>query len=468
MGISIVIDENGVRMVDDSGQRERVSRPMRGHSILKPCADYVAVDLETTGLDPNYCEIIEIGAVRVRGGQPCETYSALVQPTCLDDVDEYITELTGITPAMLADAPKIADVLPAALAFIGDDVIVGHNTSFDINFLYDAAAALQLSPVSNDYVDTMRLSRKLFPDMVNHKLRTLVREFGIAKKVEHRATDDAQMAAQCYAHMIDYATTNGLLDELSRSYGHKGVRAADITARDGAGEAVGPLAGQMVIFTGVLERMTRKEAMQVVADLGGINGDTVTKNTNYLVLGNNDFCKSIKDGKSSKQKKAEKYILAGCDLQIISENVFYDMIESEFPAVVSDDAPAADVSAFGLDDVTPDEAAALQVIYNACGDMSKQFHLERRSGDYITIVAGDDYCRDFCRLKSSKRALWISIDVTDDDRQREDTRFDDVYHDGAARYLKFQLSTVLDIQKYADLIQHAASFSATAPIVLTQ
>jgi len=72
--------------------------------------------------------------------------------------------------------------------------------------------------------------------------------------------------------------------------------------------------------------MVRKEAMQIVADLGGKNADSVTKKTNYLILGNNDYCKSIKDGKSSKQKKAEKLKLDGYDIEIIPENVFYDII----------------------------------------------------------------------------------------------------------------------------------------------
>ena len=344
MGLSFVIDETGVHMIDSNDPSLRPNRPERGHSILKAYSDYVAVDLETTGLSPLYYEIIEIGAVRVRNGQPVEKYQSLVKPSCLDDFDEYITALTGITPAMLVEAPEISDVLPAALSFIGNDIIVGHNTSFDVNFLYDAAVDLQLGPVSNDYIDTMRLSRKLFPDMVNHKLQTLVREFGISRNVEHRAVDDAQMTAQCYEHMIDYAAKNSLLDKLSHSYGHKSVRAADITAHDVSGNVDSPLTGQMIVFTGALERMTRKEAMQVVVDLGGINGDTVTKNTNYLVLGNNDYCKSIKDGKSNKQKKAEKYILAGADLQIISESVFYDMLENEYQLEISANEDTPDTS----------------------------------------------------------------------------------------------------------------------------
>ena len=69
--------------------------------------------------------------------------------------------------------------------------------------------------------------------------------------------------------------------------------------------------------------------MQLVADLGGVNEDRVTKKTDYLILGNNDFCSSIKDGKSSKQKKAEELILNGAPLEILSENVFYDLVLDE-------------------------------------------------------------------------------------------------------------------------------------------
>lgn len=81
------------------------------------------------------------------------------------------------------------------------------------------------------------------------------------------------------------------------------------------------------MFTGKLERYTRKEAMQIVANLGGINEDGVTKKTNFLILGNNDYCSTIKDGKSSKQKKAEKYKVAGQDILIVPEDEFYTMLE---------------------------------------------------------------------------------------------------------------------------------------------
>ena len=87
-----------------------------------------------------------------------------------------------------------------------------------------------------------------------------------------------------------------------------------------------PLYGKLCVFTGTLEKMSRKEAMQIVVDFGGEVGNSVTKKTNYLILGNNDYCPSIKNGKSTKQTKAESLKLLGQDIDIISENVFYDMV----------------------------------------------------------------------------------------------------------------------------------------------
>ena len=79
------------------------------------------------------------------------------------------------------------------------------------------------------------------------------------------------------------------------------------------------------IFTGKLEKMVRKDAMQLIVNVGGILDNSVTKKTNYLILGNNDYVSSIKDGKSSKHKKAEKYKLEGQDIEIIDEDTFYNL-----------------------------------------------------------------------------------------------------------------------------------------------
>jgi DNA polymerase-3 subunit epsilon len=109
-------------------------------------------------------------------------------------------------------------------------------------------------------------------------------------------------------------------------YPKQSLRAADVTSTNTDFDKSTLVFGKVFVFTGALQLMLRKDAMQSVVDMGGICGDRITTKTNYLVLGNNDYCKSIKDGKSSKQKKAEKYKLDGFDIDIISKNIFYDMI----------------------------------------------------------------------------------------------------------------------------------------------
>ena len=88
-------------------------------------------------------------------------------------------------------------------------------------------------------------------------------------------------------------------------------KSSSITPENDNFNANNPLYNKTCVITGALEKFVRKDAMQIIANLGGINADSVTKKTDFLILGNNDLCKLIKDGKSSKQKKAEELILKG-------------------------------------------------------------------------------------------------------------------------------------------------------------
>ena len=103
----------------------------KGKSLLNLPKDYCVVDLETTGLDSEYDEILELAAIRVRNNQVVDTYSQLVKPE--EEIDEFIQRLTGITNEMIANAENIEITLPKFLAFVGDDILVGHNVNFDIN-----------------------------------------------------------------------------------------------------------------------------------------------------------------------------------------------------------------------------------------------------------------------------------------------------------------------------------------------
>lgn len=173
----------------------------RGRSLLQPAMDFVALDVETTGLSPYTDKMIEIGLVRVRNGVEQECYSTLIHPE--RRISPRITALTGITNEMLSGAPVIREILPEALDFIGGDIIVGHNVSFDIGFMHAACMHVIQSGFLSDYIDTMWLSRKYFRDLPNHRLSTLVCAFGIDQGNAHRALADAKATTRCYLYMWD-------------------------------------------------------------------------------------------------------------------------------------------------------------------------------------------------------------------------------------------------------------------------
>lgn len=238
----------------------------------------------------------------------------------------FITELTGITNDMLSVAPSIDTVLPSFLEFIGHSIIVAHNANFDVNFLYDACTS-QI-PFSNDFIDTMRLSRRLFPQERHHRLGDLTGRFGIVGDIEHRALSDVLKTQACYEYMKRYMHDNSISCESLYPRITK-LKATDVTLTNAEFDESTSVFGRTFVFTGKLDLMVRREAMQMVVDLGGVCGDGVTAKTNYLVLGNNDYCSSIKDGKSGKHKKAERYKSEGKDTEIISENVFYEMVTGD-------------------------------------------------------------------------------------------------------------------------------------------
>lgn len=304
----------------ESGARRTV-RPFRGRSLTAPVPDFVVIDLETTGLDPSYDAIIEVGAIRCRDYVPVDEFSELVSPGF--SVGSFITELTGISDEMLSSARPASAVIPEFFRFVGDDVVVGHNVSFDVNFLYDIAPDLSLPPFSNDFICTMRFARRLFPDFPHHRLQDLVEQFGIDHINPHRALGDCSAALACYNVLRQRMGECDIYDIAPVKHP---LKASEIVSTSDSFDPSHVLFGKTCVFTGTLERMTRREAMQLVVDLGGHCADRVTAATNYLILGNNDYCKTIQGGKSSKQKKAEDYILRGFDIEILSEAVFYDLI----------------------------------------------------------------------------------------------------------------------------------------------
>lgn len=173
--------------------------------------EYVSLDIETSGLSTKSCEIIEIGAVRVKKNKICEEFSELIKPE--NKIDFYITNLTGITNEMLCDKRSIKEVISDFSDFLGNSFIVGQNVNFDINFLYDNMENNIDKYLSNNFADTLRISKNLFPYFPDHRLTTLKQKFNIESDVRHRALSDSIDAMNCYEYMRKYAEKMGLLSE---------------------------------------------------------------------------------------------------------------------------------------------------------------------------------------------------------------------------------------------------------------
>lgn len=176
---------------------------------------FCVLDLETTGGSPKECEITEIGAVKFRGGEKIGSFQTLVDPGA--PIPPMITILTGITHAMVVDAPRIETALPSFLEFVGDSVVVGHNVRFDISFLDAAARRLGYPPVLNDRIDTAALARRLVRGEVrNLKLRSLAAYFRSPVTPNHRALEDATATAHVLHDLLERVGNLGVtnLDDL--------------------------------------------------------------------------------------------------------------------------------------------------------------------------------------------------------------------------------------------------------------
>lgn len=401
---------------------EQKTEREKGNSLLGNYNEYVIIDIETTGLDPQKDKIIELAGIKIKDNKIIEEYSSLINPEI--EISDFITKLTGITNDMVEQAPIIENELKHFLDFIGNNLVIGHNVNFDINFIYDNNFKYYHSIFDNNYLDTLRMSKKLI-HLENHKLKTLANAFNIDYKDAHRALRDCDITFDVYnalkelninaeeqeAHFLqEFVVPKENLFENKKvavkgkivNYGYEFLceiakkcnvkKVSDIFYKDcdylilgvntyqrylkgidseklnkaheleknGTLKVISenefyninniPIKAKTTtlankyefpeeidknsqiydnefVVTGTLEKLTRKDCIDIITGLGGIVKDRITKKTSYLILGNNDYNPMLNGEKSSKQKDAEKAKLNGQNIDIISENVFYDMIE---------------------------------------------------------------------------------------------------------------------------------------------
>lgn len=170
---------------------------------------FVVVDLETTGGSADGDAITEIGAVKVRGGEVLGEFQTLVNPGRA--IPPTITILTGITHAMVVEAPRIETVLPSFLEFLGDAVLVAHNARFDVGFLNAAATATGHDRLTNRVLDTVALARRVVRSEVrNLRLGSLAAHFRSPVTPTHRALDDARATTHVLHALLERVGTLGV------------------------------------------------------------------------------------------------------------------------------------------------------------------------------------------------------------------------------------------------------------------
>ncbi len=175
------------------------------------CADFVAIDLETTGLDARRDAAVAVALVPFRGGEPIDGYETLVNPG--RPIPATSTRIHGITDEMVSAAPRLGEVLDDLEVLCGDHVVVGHGVAFDLAILEKVRQAHHRPPLRNTALCTMRLAAALHPGWADVTLESVASRLGVPVVGRHTARGDALVAG---------ALMLGLLPELARR-GHRTI-----------------------------------------------------------------------------------------------------------------------------------------------------------------------------------------------------------------------------------------------------
>lgn len=170
-------------------------------------SDFVVFDIETTGFSPVKNRIIEIGAVKISGGEIVDRYSTFLNPDV--PIPFEIEKLTGINDEMVITSPMIDVILPQFLAFCEGCVLVAHNAGFDMSFIIENARRLGLN-TEFTYLDTVAIARVLLPGQAKHTLDAVAKTLNISLENHHRAVDDAQATAHIWVKFIPMLREQGI------------------------------------------------------------------------------------------------------------------------------------------------------------------------------------------------------------------------------------------------------------------
>jgi DNA polymerase-3 subunit epsilon len=295
---------------------------------------FIAIDFETATADRD--SACEIGLAFVEDGRVTGTKSWLIKPPSYPYFDSFNISIHGIHPADVANQPTWAELWPELQPLLEGQLLVAHNAGFDFSVLRRTLESYELPFPSLRYICSYIFSKKVWTGLPAYDLHTLCKFHGIPLR-HHRAASDAQACAQLALKTFAHAGVTCQEDFAEKLLTNIGQLRPDgydpcITRRVYASKDLSLIKGdpakhkpdslfygRSVVFTGTLSSMQRAIAQQLVADIGGINSGGVTKETSFLVVGQQDYRIVGDDGMSGKQEKAIKMIEKGAGLEILSE-----------------------------------------------------------------------------------------------------------------------------------------------------
>ncbi|GEL07071.1 exonuclease domain-containing protein [Salisediminibacterium halotolerans] len=303
-----------------------------------------AIDFETANENRNSICAVGIAAVNLFTGEKKDYYS-LIKPKG-NYFANYNSMIHGITENDVENAPSFDEVWLDILPEISDHLIIAHNASFDISCLRKTLDLYNLTYPSLQYNCTRNIAKKHWPGLSSYKL-SVVADYLDFQFEHHHALEDARASVYIFEKVVNDLGVHSpeeLSEKLNMVQGSlykDGYEPARINKRyrnsfsedysllqaeNNEFDSSHPFYNSHVTFTGTLESMTRKEAAQNIVNLGGHFEKGVTKNTNFLILGDQDFNRFANGKKSSKLLKAESNIAQGQNLEIMPEQDFIELL----------------------------------------------------------------------------------------------------------------------------------------------
>ena len=298
--------------------------------------NFVAIDFETANFKSS--SACSLGIAVIENGVITETKSYIFRPTPNYFENLHIS-IHGITPDKVNGKPNFSEIWTEIVPYFQDKTLIAHNASFDFSVLRSVLKTYDIEFPSLDYFCSMFLAKKSIERLLNYQLPTICKFLNIELN-HHDAESDATACALitielCKRHNVD--SLNELAEILKFKSGklfasgykpfskisNRTVLKLELIAETTEFNTEHPFYQKIVAFTGRLSEIPRKDAQQMVINVGGKYKSTTTKETNYLVLGTYDFNQFGQGFKSDKLKKAEKLIQNGQDLEIIVTEFSY-------------------------------------------------------------------------------------------------------------------------------------------------